>query len=225
MSNLDYIKNLKNQTQKKKSVTITIDEQVLDTISEIADSLEISKNQIISDISANFVADYEKSNNPNYYIINSNNYYMPEGHLHMLLGNRASAWRDAKTVIEGLVPGDYVFIFMNGTGIIASGTVKSKFMSTDYSLVKYYDRDANKDDPPIEYMIWDENYVTIDFDKKSLIEADEMLEINQKLSIDEERVLLASEFHEKISKKPFNRTKISLTEEEGKKLKDIFLSK
>lgn len=227
MSNLDYIESLKNQTQKKKSITITIDENVLDTITEIADSLEISKNQIISDISANFVSDYVKSNNPNYYIINSNNYWMPDGHLHMLLGNRVSAWGDGKSVIEGLELGDYVFVFMNGTGFVASGTVKSKFFTTDYSLVKFFDRDADKDNPPVKHAIWDENFVKVEFDKKCLAESVEMTEDPAKLplEIDAQKVLSASEFHSKISKKVLNRTKILLTKEEGEKFKDIFLSK
>lgn len=214
--NLDYIKSLKNQSQKKKSVTITIDESVLDKISEIAEKLEISKNQIISDVSGKFVEDYIKSENPDYYIINSNNTYMPEGHLHMLLGNRVSAWGDTKSVIEGLQPGDYVFVYQNKVGIIASGTVKSNYMVNDYSLVKYNDNNDN-----ISYEIWDEYFVSVEFDKTCLKDD----EVTKKKEIDTNGVVTSSELYEKVTKQPLNRTKIHLSKEEGEKLKEIFLQK
>jgi len=213
--NLEYIKNLKNQTQKKKSVTITIDENVLDTISEIADKLEISRNQIISDIAGNFVDDYTKAEDLNYYIINSNNLYMPEGHLHMLLGNRASAWRDTKNSIEGIKLGDYVFIYMNKSGIIASGSVKSNYMVNDYCLVKH--NEGGK----INYEIWDEYFVSVEFDKKCLNYNDG----SEEYIIDQTGVVTAGEFNEKVSKQPFNRTKMFLSKDEGEKLKDLFLNK
>lgn len=213
--NLDYIKNLKNQTQKKKSVTITIDESVFDKISEIADKLEISKNQIISDISRKFVEDYTKSENPDYYIINSNNFYMPDGNLHMLLGNRVSAWGDTKSAIEGLKPGDYVFVYLNKTGIIASGTVTSNFMVNDYSLVKHIDNGK------ISYDVWDEYFVSVEFDKRCLHYDD----ASKEHVIESSSAVTASEFNDKVSKQPFNRTKISLSKEEGEKLKEIFLQK
>lgn len=69
---------------------------------------------------------------------------MPNGHLHMLLGNRASAWEDTKSAIEGIEPGDYVFIYMNEKGIIASGTVKTKYIVNDYSLVECYNKEYTK---------------------------------------------------------------------------------
>ena len=213
--NLDYIKNLKNQTQKKKSITITIDENVLDTISEIADNLEISRNQIISDIAGNFVEDYTKAENPNYYIINSNNLYMPEGHLHMLLGNRASAWGDTKSSIEGIKPGDYVFIYKNQSGIIASGSVKSNYMVNDYCLVKH-DQGGT-----IDYEVWDEYFVSVEFDKKCLKHDDP----SKEYKIDQSGVVAAGEYHDKVSKQPLNRTKVSLSKEEGEKLKEVFLQK
>lgn len=213
--NLDYIKNLKSQTQKKKSITITIDENVLDTISEIADNLEISRNQIISDIAGNFVEDYTKTENPNYYIINSNNLYMPEGHLHMLLGNRASAWGDTKGLIEGIKPGDYVFIYMNKAGIIASGSVKSNYMVNDYSLVKH------SQGGEINYEIWDEHFVSVDFDKKCL----NFDEDSKSYIINQNSVVTAGEYNDKVSKQPLNRTKVSLSKVEGEKLKEIFLKK
>jgi len=216
--NLDYINNLKNQTQRKKSVTITIDENVLDKITEIADKLEISKNQIISDISGNFVEDYTKAENPSYYIINSNNTYMPEGHLHMLLGNRASAWGDPKSAIESLVPGDYVFIYMNKHGVIASGVVKSKFMINDYSLVKIINNDQGG---KIDYDVWDEYFVNVEFDKKCIKYDD----ANKGFVIDDNGVVTASEFSDKVSKQPLHRTKVFLSKNEGEKLKELFLQK
>ncbi|MBV4428856.1 hypothetical protein [Clostridium tyrobutyricum] len=214
--NFDYIKSLKNQSQKKKSVTITIDESVFDKISEIADKLEISKNQIISDISGKFVKDYTKAENPSYYIINSNNYYMPEGHLHMLLGNKVSAWGDTKSTIEGLNPGDYVFVYMNKTGIIASGTVTSNFMVNDYSLVKHID---HAQDNKIEYDVWDEYFVNVEFDKRCL----KYDEVSKGYVIKQDEVVTASEFNNKVSKQPFNRTKLFLSKVEGEKLKELFL--
>lgn len=213
--NLEYIKSLKSQTQKKKSVTITIDESVLDKISDIADKLEISKNQIISDISGKFVEDYTKAENPSYYIINSNNYYMPEGHLHMLLGNKVSAWGDTKSAIEGLNPGDYVFVYMNKTGIIASGTVTSNFIVNDYSLVKHINHDQ---DNKIEYDVWDEYFVNVEFDKKCL----KYDEVSKGYVIEQNEVVTASEFNDKVSKQPFNRTKLFLSKVEGEKLKELF---
>lgn len=216
--NLDYIKNLKNQTQKKKSITITIDENTLDKISEIADKLEISKNQIISDISSNFVNDYLKIETPNYYIVNSNNAYMPYGHLHMLLGNRASAWGDTKSAIEGLEPGDYIFIYMNEKGIIASGTVKSKYIVNDYSLFEYF---TNNDGTETDYDVWDEYFVHVEFDKKAL----KYDESNETYIIEEGKVIKASEYRDNVSNKPLGRTKLHLTKEEGDILKKIFLEK
>lgn len=213
--NLDYIKSLKNQSQKKKSVTITIDESVFDKISEIAEKLEISKNQIISDVASKFVEDYIKSENPDYYIINSNNTYMPEGHLHMLLGNRVSAWGDTKSVIEGLQPGDYVFVYQNKVGIIASGTVKSNFMVNDYCLVKYNDNNY------IQHEVWDEYFVSVEFDKTCLKDDG----ATKTKEIDTSGVVTSSELYEKVTKQPLNRTKIYLNKEEGKKLKEIFLQK
>ncbi|BBK76192.1 hypothetical protein [Clostridium butyricum] len=214
VNNYEYIKKLKNQTQKKKSITITIDDNVLDNLSQIADKLETSKNQIISDISAAFVQDFENISKPEYFIINSNNSYMPEGHLHMLNGNRASAWGDIKNVITTLKPGDYVFIYMNGEGIVGAGTVKSNYMVNDYSLVKCYDGDK------IQYEIWDEYFVSVEFDKKSLILDDE-----GKYSIDEQNIITASDYRKEVSGKLLNRTKISLTTEEGEKLKKLYLEK
>ncbi|MCQ2023748.1 EVE domain-containing protein, partial [Clostridium butyricum] len=199
---------------KKKSITITIDDNVLDNLSQIADKLETSKNQIISDISAAFVQDFENISKPEYFIINSNNSYMPEGHLHMLNGNRASAWGDIKNVITTLKPGDYVFIYMNGEGIVGAGTVKSNYMVNDYSLVKCYDGDK------IQYEIWDEYFVSVEFDKKSLILDDE-----GKYSIDEQNIITASDYRKEVSGKLLNRTKISLTTEEGEKLKKLYLEK
>lgn len=216
--NLEYIHSLKNQTQKKKSVTITIDESIFDQISDIADDLGISKNQIISDVSGKFVADYLKAENPNYYIINSNNYYMPEGHLHMLLGNRVSAWGDTKSTIEGLKPGDYVFVYMNKNGFIASGVVTSSFMINDYSLVKHIDHNNNDE---IKYDIWDEYFVNVKFEKKCI-------EYNHNTNIyevDSATVVSASEYNDKVSKQPLSKTKIFLNKIEGEKLKDIFLNK
>lgn len=216
VNNYEYIKKLKNQTQKKKSITITIDEKVLDDLSEIADQLEISKNQIISDISNAFVQDFKNISQPEYYIINSNNFYMPEGHLHMLKGNRASAWGDTKSAIEALKPGDYVFVYMNETGIVGAGTVKSNCMINDYSLVKHYS-DDRKD---YSYDVWDEFFVNVEFDKKSL-----KLDEDGKYLIDEQNVIKASDYREKVSAKPLNRTKIHLTSEEGNKLKKLYLRK
>jgi predicted RNA-binding protein with PUA-like domain len=216
VNNYEYIKKLKNQTQKKKSITITIDEKVLDDLSEIADQLEISKNQIISDISSAFVQDFKNISQPEYYIINSNNFYMPEGHLHMLKGNRASAWGDTKSAIEALKPGDYVFIYMNEKGIVGAGTVKSNCMVNDYSLVKHYS-DDRKD---YSYDVWDEYFVNVEFDKKSL----KLDEVGNYL-IDEQTIIKASDYREKVSSKPLNRTKIHLTSEEGNKLKELYLRK
>ncbi len=217
VNNYEYIKKLKNQTQKKKSITITIDENVLDNLSEIADQLEISKNQIISDISSAFVQDFENISQPEYYIINSNNAYMPEGHLHMLKGNRASAWGDTKSAIEALKPGDYVFIYMNEKGIVGSGTVKSNHMINDYSLVKCY---ANDDGTEYTYDVWDEYFVNVEFDKKSLNVDEE-----GNYLIDDQNIIRASDYREKVSAKPLNRTKIHLTNEEGAKLKELYLGK
>lgn len=217
LNNYDYIKKLKSQTQKKKSITITIDENILDRLSEIADQLEVSKNQIISDLSSAFVEDFENLNNPKYYIINSNNAYMPEGHLHMLKGNRASAWGDTKTAIEALKPGDYVFIYMNEKGIVGSGTVKSNRITNDYSFVKCYD---NEEGTEYAYDVWDEYFVNVEFDKKSLTVDEE-----GNYLIDEQNIVRASDYREKVSAKPLNRTKINLTEEEGLKLKELYLGK
>lgn len=215
-NNLDYIQTLKNQTQKKKSITITIDEVVLDSISMIADKIGVSKNQIISDVTGNFVDDYIRSENPNYYIINSNNAYMPEGHLHMLLGNRASAWGDTKSSIEGLKPGDYVFIYMNEKGIIGSGIVKSNFIVNDYSLVKSYTTEDG-----IDFEIWDEYFVQVEYDKTCLsFDKDKGEYI-----INESSVIKASEYRDKISRQPLNRTKVTLGTDEGQKLKEVFLKK
>lgn len=214
VNNYEYIKKLKNQTQKKKSITITIDENVLDRLSEIADQLEISKNQIISDISSAFVQDFENISQPEYYIINSNNAYMPEGHLHMLKGNRASAWGDTKSAIEALKPGDYVFIYMNEKGIVGAGTVKSNHMINDYSLVKCYGEDGIE----YAYNVWDEYFVSVEFDKKSLKVGEE-----GNYLIDEQKIIRASDYREKVSAKPLNRTKIHLTKEEGAKLKELYL--
>lgn len=216
VNNYEYIKKLKNQTQKKKSITITIDEKVLDDLSEIADQLEISKNQIISDISSAFVQDFENISQPEYYIINSNNFYMPEGHLHMLKGNRASAWGDTKSAIEALKPGDYVFIYMNEKGIVGAGTVKSNCMVNDYSLVKHYSDDRKE----YFYDVWDEYFVNVEFEKKSL-----KLDEEGKYLIDEQNIIKASDYREKVSAKPLNRTKIHLTSEEGNKLKELYVGK
>lgn len=217
VNNYEYIKKLKNQTQKKKSITITIDENVLDHLSEIADQLEISKNQIISDISSAFVQDFENISQPEYYIINSNNTYMPEGHLHMLKGNRASAWGDTKSAIEALKPGDYVFIYMNKNGIVGAGTVKSNYMINDYSLVKCY---ANEDKTECTYEVWDEYFINVDFDKKSL-----KMDEKGNYLIDDQNVISISDFREKVSAKLLSRTKIHLTNEEGAKLKELYLGK
>lgn len=216
-NNFDYIKKLKNQTQKKKSITITIDENVLDKLTNIADSLELSKNQIITDISNAFVNDYENLNTPDYYIINSNNAYMPEGHLHMLRGNRASAWGDTKNTIEGLKPGDYVFIYMNEKGVVGAGTVKSGCMVNDYSVVKCY---ANEKGTEFDYDVWDEYFVTIEYDKVSL-----KLNNDGNYIIDTTNTIKASEYREKVSTKPLNRTKVNLNKKEGYKLKELYLNK
>lgn len=135
---------------------------------------------------------------------------MPNGHLHMLLGNRASAWEDTKSVIEGLEPGDYIFIYMNEKGFIASGTVKTKYMINDYSLVEHY---KNKEKNETDYVIWDEYFVYVDYDKKCL---------KSDKTIDENRTVELSEYKEKVSKKLLNRTKVHLSSEEGELLREIF---
>lgn len=217
MPNIDYIRNLKNQSQKKKSVTITIDEPVFEKLSEIADELETSRNQIISDISSRFVDDYFKAENPNYYIFNSNNTYMPEGHLHMLLGNKVSAWGDTKSTIERLVPGDYVFVYLNKVGIVGAGTVTTDYQINDYSLVRLND----EADGSSRFEVWDEYSVSVSYDKKCLQESVD----GQGRVIDEQKVVTATEINHQITRQPLNKTRVCLNSEEGKKLKDLFLAK
>jgi hypothetical protein len=209
-SNTDYIKNITKQNQRKKSVTITIDETVLDDVTKIAEELNISRNQIISDTTANFVSDYKKYNEPGYYIINSNNAYMPEGHLHMLLGNRASAWGDTKSAIDGVVPGDYLFVYMNGEGIIGAGYAETNRMINDYSLVKV------KTDSGIKNEVWDEHFVGVTFEKTSL---------NNNNEVDKTKVVTRKEFNDSVSNKVLNRTKVALSKEEGELLRTIYLNK
>ncbi|MBB6451631.1 TusA-related sulfurtransferase [Salirhabdus euzebyi] len=201
-NNVDYIKSLTKQ--KKKSVTITIDEKVLDDVTMIAEELNISRNQIISDTTANFVEDYKKWQNPKYYIINSNYTYMPDGHLHMLLGNRASAWGDTKTAIDNMEPGSYVFIYLNEHGIVGAGTIESTYQVNDYCLVKYHDK----------FGVADEHFVKVAFDKTSL---------NADNTINDSSVVTAKMFKEHVSNKVLNRTKVELSTQEGEKLKKLYV--
>lgn len=204
---IDYINKIKSS--RKKAITITVEEDVINELSEIAEKLDINRNQIINDTARNFIQNYNKVNDPNYYIINSNNTYMPQGHLHMLLGNRASAWGDTKQTIEGIETGDYVFIYMNEVGIVGAGMVKSNYIINDFSLVEYYAEDNETD-----YDVWDEYFVLVDYEYKSLKP--------DAKDIDENKVIKAAEFKVLISNKPLNRTKVTLKSDEGEKLRDMY---
>ena len=112
-------------------------------------------------------------------------------------------------------PGDYVFIYMNKAGIIASGSVKSNYMVNDYSLVKHNQGGT------IDYEVWDEYFVSVEFDKKCLNYDD----ASKEYIINQSGVVTAGEYNDKVSKQPLNRTKVSLSKEDGEKLKEVFLQK
>lgn len=207
MENFDYLKKVRGG--KKKPITITIDESIVERLSAVADGLELNRNGIINDTLERFLEDFERFTNPNYFIINTNLSYMKNGHLHMLLGNRASAWDDTKQVIEGIKPGDYVFIYMNEKGIVGSGSVKAKFMQNDYCLVDTYEEDSE---------VWEEYFVAVEYEKKSLI----FDTSKQEYKIDESSAIKASEFKNIIANKPLNRTKVTLKSEEGQQLRALY---
>lgn len=204
-SNIEYLSKIKNT--KKKAVTITIDETVIDELTHVAEALDVNRNQIINDLLVKFNEDYNNLNDPDYYIINTNLSFMKNGHLHMLLGNRASAWGETKHTIEGLKPGDYIFVYMNGIGIIGSGVVKSEFISNDYCRVES-NENGNE--------VWDEYFVIVDYDRKSL---------KRNQTINNAKVVKNDEFKDIIGGKPLGRTKISLRREEGEELKSLYHGK
>ena len=58
MSRLDYIKELRES--KTKAITITIEEDLIDEIEEIAEEIGVSRNQIISHVLRKFTEDLRK---------------------------------------------------------------------------------------------------------------------------------------------------------------------
>lgn len=87
---------------------------------------------------------------------------------------------------------------MNEKGIIASGTVKTKHIVNDYSLVECY----NKEHTKTAYEIRDEWFVSVDYDKKCIEKSDD----SDIYTINENATVKASEFRGNISNKLFNRT-------------------
>jgi hypothetical protein len=55
------------------------------------------------------------------YVVNTNVAYMPTAYLEMLQGNKASAYYDRKTAVDGINKDDRVFLYHSGVGIAAVG--------------------------------------------------------------------------------------------------------
>lgn len=165
----EYLEKIKDN--KSKAITISIDENLIKRTEEIANELEVSRNRIISEALDKLVDDYNKMTNPRYYIINAskNNLNITNLHLHMLDGNKISIFGgDINFTDEDLGDieiGDYIFVWIEGYGIVGNGEVISGQNKSSYSIVETYRESGEKG-----YEVVDEWYMNIKYDRKVLEE-------------------------------------------------------
>jgi hypothetical protein len=143
---------------------------------------------------------------------------LPEGHLHMLLGNRVSVWNEPKLTIGVLKIGDNVFLYKNETGIIAFGKVISDCYATDYSPVKIYDKITSKSNSGfiINFLILPEDFCIVDWERKSFKD--------NSLDIDDKKSVLYSDI-KKITNKVLLKIVTPLDDTEGKELESLYKNK
>lgn len=66
------------------------------------------------------------------YIVNTNVTYLPEAYKEMLNGNKAAAYRERKSAVDGIQKGDRVFLYHTGVGIVAVGRAISSYQSCSF---------------------------------------------------------------------------------------------
>lgn len=237
MSRLDYIKELRES--KTKAITITIEEDLIDEIEEIAEEIGVSRNQIISHVLRKFTEDFEKVRYPNYFILKADSINIDEAvnpYLNMLRGNKACAWGADRHIINELEVGDYVFILDNELGIVGAGTVVSE---PNYNSHSYIDiTELSEDGESNLVKPYDEIYVNIDYDIKFDFEIDSLEENIWSFNIFQEEVMkmfkedtvgaklvtrMLKEMEEFLydDKKMILRVRTSL----GNRLKDMYIEK
>lgn len=176
MSGLDYIKKLKES--RNKAITITIEESIIDQVENIAQTIGISRNQIISESLRKFINDYEKVQNPNYYILKIMQNKIAYPCFFMLDGNKACAWDTEQHIIQNLEVGDYVFILDAEYGIVGAGTVTSEPNFSSLGTICYVDEDENE-----HINDYEETYVNISYDIKMKDHYDYIEEVDTLMSI------------------------------------------
>lgn len=66
------------------------------------------------------------------YVVNTNVAYMPTAYLQMLEGNKASAYYERKTAVDGINKDDRVFLYHSGVGIAGIGRATNGFQVCAY---------------------------------------------------------------------------------------------
>ena len=85
--------------------------------------------------------------NTSFFIVNTNRSYMSDAWKDMIGKDKASAYYDRKGSVRNISKGSVVYLYHTGIGVIAKGTAKSGYATTDY--------DGDKDE---------EFYVSLRFD-------------------------------------------------------------
>ncbi|TJX12995.1 hypothetical protein E9840_11235 [Tissierella creatinini] len=173
----EYIEKIKSN--KTKAITISLEENLINDIEKIAEELEVSRNRIISEALEKFSEDYDKFNEPNYYLFNATQHYtnISNAHLHMLLGNKISIWGITSAFDESEMDvGDYVFIWLDDYGIIGAGEIITEPISSNYSIVGYTGDDETA------FKIVEESYININYDKISLHKGQNAIDTDNTLS-------------------------------------------
>lgn len=187
VSRLDYIKDLKES--KNKAITITIEENIINQVEDAAQNIGVSRNQIITESLKRFIKDYNKVQNPNYFILKSTHKDIEHPSIFMLDGNKACAWDLEQYMIRNLEIGDYVFILDIELGIVGSGTVTSEQNFSTLGTIISGTEDIDD---------YEEIYVNIDYDVKAKDHYDE-LEEESSISI-----MVLKEFLDELTKLPSN---------------------
>lgn len=201
----EYLEKLKSS--KTKAITISIEESLIEDIENISEELQVSRNRIISEALEKFSDDYYQFENPGYYFINVSSEYtqVMNGHMHMLQGNKIAVFEE-DSMFDEIEIGDYVFIWMNGYGIIGAGEVISDINKSNYSMVEFEDT----------FKAVEEWYANIDYDKKAI-----KSEVND---IDKNKVLTYEELVDLIENLKENASDIyrryKYYERRGKQLAD-----
>lgn len=135
---------IKQQQDPTETITVRLPSSDLWKIDDLAASLDVTRQRLLCELVKEGLAKAEElfrdrdetegeENGTNYFILNTNKSNDLETHKAMLENGAASAFCDPwKFQIERLQPGDKVFLYESGTGIVATGTVEGELEKLDY---------------------------------------------------------------------------------------------